>query len=49
MMTKLLSDGLLVTAVHNHLLGATPPTFYVWGQGDPVKLAHRCGMALLLS
>jgi len=40
-MTRLLADGITVTAVHNHLLRAQPATFYmhVAGQGDPVKLA----------
>ncbi len=40
-MTKLLADGIMVTAVHNHLLRAQPATFYmhVAGQGDPVQLA----------
>jgi hypothetical protein len=50
-MTKLLSEGLEVTAVHNHLLRATPPTFYmhVAGQGDPVKLAQSVRDALALT
>ncbi len=40
-MTKLLADGVTVTAVHNHLLRAQPATFYmhVAGQGDAVRLA----------
>jgi hypothetical protein len=40
-MTKLLADGISVTAVHNHLLRAQPATFYmhVFGEGDAVKLA----------
>jgi hypothetical protein len=40
-MTKLLSGGVEVTALHNHLLRANPPTFYmhVGGHGDPVKMA----------
>jgi hypothetical protein len=40
-MTKLLAGGVEVTALHNHLLRATPPTFYlhVGGHGDPVKMA----------
>ena len=32
-MTKLLAEGLQVTAVHNHLLRATPPTFYMQYHG----------------
>jgi Domain of Unknown Function (DUF1259) len=40
-MAKMIADGLQITAVHNHLLGASPETFYmhVGGHGDPVKLA----------
>jgi len=47
-MTKLLSEGLQVTAIHNHLLRATPPTFYmhVSGQGDPEKLARPLRVGL---
>jgi biotin operon repressor len=47
-MKKLLSEGLEVTAVHNHLLRATPPTFYmhVSGTGDAEKLARMTRVAL---
>jgi hypothetical protein len=47
-MTKLLADGISVTAVHNHLLRAQPATFYmhVAGQGDAVKLATALHDAL---
>lgn len=40
-MTKLLQSGIEVTAVHNHLMRATPATFYmhVRGHGDPVTMA----------
>src|SRR6266436_7824212 len=40
-MAKLIEGGLEITAVHNHLLGATPATFYlhVGGHGDPAKMA----------
>ena len=40
-MAKLIASGLEITAVHNHLLRASPATFYmhVGGHGDPVKLA----------
>lgn len=50
-MTKLLAEGLEVTAIHNHLLRATPPTFYmhVSGLGDPVKLAGSLRAALGLT
>jgi hypothetical protein len=40
-MTKLLQSGIDITALHNHLMRATPATFYMQyrGHGDPVKLA----------
>jgi Domain of Unknown Function (DUF1259) len=40
-MLKMIEGGLDITAVHNHLLRASPATFYmhVGGHGDPVKLA----------
>src|SRR5438874_9264068 len=40
-MLKLIESGLEVTAVHNHLLRASPATFYmhVGGHGDPAKMA----------
>lgn len=40
-MVKLLANGIDITAVHNHLLRANPPTYYmhVGAHGDPVKLA----------
>jgi Domain of Unknown Function (DUF1259) len=47
-MTRLIESGLKVTAVHNHLLRASPATFYmhVGGHGDPVKMASAIGAAL---
>jgi Domain of Unknown Function (DUF1259) len=47
-MTKLLAEGLQVTAVHNHLLRASPPTFYmhVSGTGDTEQLARKTRVAL---
>ena len=47
-MAKLLANGIDVTAVHNHLLRASPSTFYmhVGGHGDPVKLATAIRSAL---
>ena len=47
-MIKLLAEGLQVTALHNHLLRATPPTFYmhVAGTGDPAQLAQYVRTAL---
>jgi hypothetical protein len=40
-MLKLIEGGLEITAVHNHLLRASPATFYmhVGGHGDAVKMA----------
>jgi hypothetical protein len=50
-MTKLIDDGLEITAVHNHLLRASPATFYmhVGGHGDPVKMAVAIREALAAS
>ena len=47
-MTKLLEGGLDITAVHNHILRASPATFYmhVGGHGDPEKLATAIRDAL---
>src|SRR3954462_12499702 len=47
-MLKMIAGGLEITAVHNHLLGANPATFYmhVAGHGDPVKLASAIHDAL---
>ena len=40
-MLKMIEGGLDITAVHNHLLRASPATFYmhVGGHGDPLKMA----------
>jgi hypothetical protein len=40
-MTKLLNSGLDITAIHNHVLRASPATFYmhIGGHGDPEKMA----------
>jgi hypothetical protein len=50
-MAKLLEGGVEITAVHNHLLRATPATFYmhIGGHGDPVKMAEVIRSALMLS
>jgi hypothetical protein len=50
-MTKLLDGGLEITAVHNHILRASPATFYmhVGGHGDPVKMAGAIRSALAAS
>lgn len=47
-MTKLIANGLEITAVHNHVLRGSPATFYmhVGGNGDPVKLATAIRTAL---
>jgi hypothetical protein len=47
-MTKLLDSGLEITAIHNHILRASPATFYmhVGGHGDPEKLASAIRAAL---
>jgi hypothetical protein len=40
-MLKMIEGGLEITAVHNHLLRASPATFYmhVGGHGDPTRMA----------
>jgi hypothetical protein len=50
-MTKLIENGIEITAVHNHLLRANPATFYlhVGGRGDPVKMATAIHAALAVS
>src|SRR5262252_3978068 len=50
-MTKLIENGIEITAVHNHLLRANPATFYlhIGGTGDPVKMATAIRSALAQS
>jgi hypothetical protein len=50
-MTTLLSGGIQVTALHNHLLRASPPIFYmhVAGHGEAGKLAETIRAALALT
>jgi hypothetical protein len=50
-MTAMIKNGLEITAVHNHLLRASPATFYmhVAGHGDPEKLATVLIQALQFS
>ena len=50
-MTKLLEGGVEITGLHNHLLRADPPTYYmhVGGHGDPVKMAQTIRGALAAS
>ena len=47
-MTKMIDSGIEITAVHNHLLRASPATFYmhILGHGDPVKVATAIHDAL---
>ena len=47
-MTKLLESGIEITAVHNHLMRASPATFYmhIHGHGDPVAMATAIRAAL---
>jgi hypothetical protein len=50
-MLKLIEGGLEITAVHNHLLRASPATYYmhVGGHGDPTKMAAVIHDALAAS
>lgn len=47
-MSKLLENGIEITAVHNHLMRASPATFYmhIHGQGNPVTMARAIRAAL---
>jgi hypothetical protein len=47
-MTTAIENGLEITAVHNHILRASPATFYmhVSGHGDAIKLAEALHKAL---
>src|SRR5262249_27247053 len=47
-MSKLIESGIEITAVHNHVLRASPATFYmhIGGHGDPLKLAGAIRVAL---
>ena len=47
-MAKLVASGVEITAIHNHLLRASPAPFYmhVGGHGDPMKLATAIRQAL---
>jgi hypothetical protein len=50
-MTAAIENGLEITAIHNHVLRASPATFYmhISGHGDPVKLANALHTALAAS
>jgi hypothetical protein len=47
-MTKMIANGVDITAVHNHLLRSSPATFYmhVGGHGDAVEMAKAIRTAL---
>ena len=47
-MSKLLESGIEITAVHNHLMRASPATYYmhIHGHGDPVAMATAIRAAL---
>jgi Domain of Unknown Function (DUF1259) len=50
-MKKFLENGIEITALHNHLLRAEPPTMYmhISAHGDPIKLAAALHEGLTLS
>ena len=50
-MARLIEGGLEITAIHNHLLRASPATFYmhVGGHGDPARMAAVIHDALAVS
>src|SRR5712672_3723343 len=47
-MSKLIENGLEITAVHNHVLRGNPATYYmhIGGHGDPVRMATAIRTAL---
>ena len=47
-MSKLLEGGIEITGVHNHLMRASPATYYmhIHGHGDPVAIATAIRAAL---
>jgi hypothetical protein len=46
--SKLIENGIEITALHNHVLRANPATFYmhIGGHGDPVRMANAIRAAL---
>lgn len=50
-MQRLVADGIEVTAIHNHLLRATPATYYmhILGRGDPTEIATALREGLVAS
>jgi Domain of Unknown Function (DUF1259) len=49
--SKLVSSGIEITALHNHIVGESPHVMYLHysGQGDPVQLAESMKDALALT
>src|SRR3954452_6536007 len=47
-MSKLIENGVEITAIHNHILRGNPATYYmhIGGHGDPVKLSTAIRTAL---
>src|SRR5262249_4288586 len=50
-MQRLITDGLEISAIHNHLIRTSVPVLYmhVMGHGDPVKLGRTLHEALSLT
>lgn len=50
-MTKLVAEGIQVTALHNHLIGTTPVIMYLHfsGEGDPERLAAAIRSSLAVT
>jgi hypothetical protein len=48
---KLVAEGIKLTALHNHLIGASPAVFYLHfnGEGSPEKLANSMRSALAVT
>ena len=48
MMHALRRAGIHIVALHNHMVGETPPYYFLhyWGNGDPEKLAKGIRSAL---
>ena len=50
-MTKMIENGIEITAVHNHVLRGSPATYYmhIGAHGDPIKIATAIKAALAAS
>ena len=48
LITALRDNGIEVTAIHNHMVGDDPRTFFIhfWANDDAIKLANGLGAAL---